>query len=52
MWSALTKYLRNVTSFKQKALEIPGFAIFGPVMEKKGRDPMDKGPKNPTVIMP
>ena len=36
VWSALTKYLRNVVSYKQIALEIPGFAIFGPIIEKKG----------------
>lgn len=52
VWSALTKYLRNVVSYKQIALEIPGFAIFGPIIEKKGRDPMDKGLKNSNVMMP
>ena len=33
VWSGLTKCLRNMVQQQQKAIEIPGFAIFGPIAE-------------------
>ena len=48
VWSGVTKCLVNIVQKQQKAIEIPGFAIFGPILEKNQgtRDPMDKGVKN------
>jgi hypothetical protein len=38
--------LRNIVQGQQKAIEIPNFAIFGPVFDKfaKLSNPLDKGP--------
>ena len=33
VWSGLTKCLRNMVQQQKKAIEIPGFAIFGPIAE-------------------
>ncbi len=46
IWSGLTKYLQSMIHGHSKAIEIPGFAIFGPYIEKWAnyRDPLDKGP--------
>ena len=34
VWSAVTKCLRNIVQGHQKAIEIPNFAVFGPVLDK------------------
>lgn len=46
VWSGVTKCLRNIVQGRQKAVEIPNFAIFGPVLDKFSRlkSPLDKGP--------
>jgi len=46
VWSGITKCLRNIVQGRQKAVEIPNFAIFGPVLDKfsKLKSPLDKGP--------
>ena len=46
LWSALTKSLVKVVKDQVKGLEIPGFGVFGPVVEEWStlRDPMEKGP--------
>ena len=46
LWSALTKSLVRVVKEQVKGLEIPGFGVFGPVIEEWStlRDPMEKGP--------
>jgi len=31
VWSGLTKCLRNMVQYKQKAVEIPGVGVFGPI---------------------
>lgn len=45
IWSGVTKCLRNIVQQQRKAIEIPNFAIFGPLLEQLGymRDPLDKG---------
>jgi hypothetical protein len=46
IWSGLTKTLLRVINQQLKALEIPEFGIFGPVLEEwlNLRDPLEKGP--------
>jgi hypothetical protein len=46
VWSGVTKCLRGIVQGQQKAIEIPNFAIFGPVFDKfaKLNNPLDKGP--------
>ena len=53
VWSGVTKCLVNIVQKQQKAIEIPGFAIFGPILEKNQgtRDPMDKGVKNKLAVI-
>ena len=44
VWSGVTKCMRNMVQQQKKAIEIQGFAIFGPIFEEnQGRDPLDKG---------
>lgn len=44
VWSGLTKCMRNLVQHQKKAIEIPNFAIFGPIADSnQGRDPLDKG---------
>lgn len=44
VWSGVTKCLRNMIQQQRKAIEIPNFAIFGPISEtNQGRNPLDKG---------
>jgi len=46
MWSGLTKQVNSLVHSHAKAVEIPSFAIFAPVVEQwtDYRDPLDKGP--------
>jgi hypothetical protein len=46
IWSGITKSLFHIINEQLKALEIPGFGIFGPVVEPWlwARDPLEKGP--------
>lgn len=46
IWSVLCKYLVCCVQEKGKAIEIPSFAIFGPIIDKFSllKDPLDKGP--------
>lgn len=46
IWSVLTKYLLCCVQEKGKAIEIPSFAIFGPIIDKFTllKDPLEKGP--------
>jgi len=47
VWSGVTKCLRNIVQGQQRAVDVPNFAIFGPVLDKFSRlkDPLNKGPK-------
>lgn len=47
VWSGVTKCLQSIVQKQQRAIELPGFGIFGPIFEKHQgtRDPMDKGVK-------
>jgi hypothetical protein len=53
VWSAVTKCLRNIVQSRQQALEIPNFAIFGPVLDKFAKlpNPMDKGEPKPDLTL-
>jgi hypothetical protein len=46
IWSGLTKIMLSHVSDQGKAVEIPNFAIFGPVVDRFTtlKDPLDKGP--------
>lgn len=46
IWSVLTKYLLRCVQQKGTAIEIPSFAIFGPIIDKFAslKDPLEKGP--------
>lgn len=46
IWSGLTKYLLNMIHNHARSVEIPGFIIIGPFIEKWAtfKDPLDKGP--------
>jgi hypothetical protein len=46
VWSGITKLVRAATVDNGKCLEVPGFGIFGPKLDKFRagvRDPLDKG---------
>ena len=46
VWSGLTKHINSLVHSHAKAVEIPSFAIFGPLVEQwtDYRDPLAKGP--------
>ena len=46
IWSGLTKIMLSHVCEQGKAVEIPDFAIFGPVVDRFTtlKDPLDKGP--------
>jgi len=48
IWNVLTKYLISCVQEKGKGIEIPHFAIFGPIIDKFSllKNPLDKGPAN------
>ena len=45
VWSGVTKCLVSMVQQQRKAIDIPGFGIFGPLLDQAGnlRDPLDKG---------
>lgn len=51
IWSGIAKCLRNLVQIKQRAVEIAGLGVFGPVFAKRLRDPLDKGPENKSNIL-
>jgi hypothetical protein len=46
IWSGMSKMLLNCVDNHGRAVEIPGLAIFGPIMDtfQVRKDPLDKGP--------
>ena len=52
VWSGITKSLYHIIYEQLKALEIPGLAILGPVVEPwlGARDPLEKGPPKLTIF--
>ena len=45
IWSGLTKYLCEMIYQRGKAVEIPGFGVFGPLLEEWAtlKNPLEKG---------
>lgn len=50
LWSGLTKYIWSMIHIYQKAVEIPGLGIIGPIYEKWAdlANPLEKGPLHVT----
>jgi len=49
IWSGLTKYMLAVVLKQVKAIEIPGFIVIGPLIERWEKYPIEKERRNSSV---